>query len=213
MIEEIKYHGIWWITTKPENKISGVLEYDPRRSNNKISLDLDGVFEEDHEMHQYDIILGSSRDGRLITLHNCYEVSKRPGSGYPTSRYSVRTCFDGFLFPTEESIRFKTMSVNYSQFEEWFGMNPFKTETVSEGSTIDELHITYFHRDPELIHTKDYTISLSGSLSYALNLYSAPELGWRSYMTKRVSAREVQLRRELEEKTKETPLTQDPTST
>ena len=75
--EEIIHNGKWWLPSDPDNMVNGTL----RISNSKgIVLELFsniiyGFLEKDFV--DYEIINGETREGGLVTLHNCFEVVKK----------------------------------------------------------------------------------------------------------------------------------------
>jgi hypothetical protein len=126
-MEEFEYNGIWWLPENPENKISGILKFHPVEGAN---LELIGSFKSPKDLNKFlqpNIILGITSNGKIITLHKCYEY-KSPLSmpGFLSSSFIVSMVFVGHHFEKEENIVFDNLSLNYSHLEEWAGITGFQ---------------------------------------------------------------------------------------
>jgi hypothetical protein len=123
--------GIWWLPENPDNYFSGILKFDPVKG---AKLELTGSFDEDRVLGipletddpNKSIILGViSR--KEVTLHKCYEFySSSSSPGIQVSHFDVRTVYLGHHFEKEEDIKFNSISVNYSNLNEWVGITGFK---------------------------------------------------------------------------------------
>jgi hypothetical protein len=97
MIEEFEYKGRWWLPDDPEEKIDGTLSFTPGEG---AVLDLIGSFENIKSTNykgsitkkvwagkpfEPEIVLGTSSDGKNITLHKCFVTNgSDSSSGFPT---------------------------------------------------------------------------------------------------------------------------------
>jgi hypothetical protein len=145
MIEEFEHKGIWWLPIDPEEKISGTLSFTPGEG---AVLDLMGSFEEMKNTNskgcitikvqsgkqcEPEIILGTSSDGKNITLHKCFETKRSySSSGFPTSSFYANIVFIGGHFTKPEDLEFKSFFVNYPYFEEWSKIGVFSYSRDSE---------------------------------------------------------------------------------
>lgn len=138
MIHPIEYRGSWFIPTKPRSKIAGVLRFTP---SDKIYLELDGVFQEDHDhlavfnrdMRDEVVILGVTSTGVKITLYKCVEINFKYNT---SSKYLVHAIITGDHFKSEEKIVFAKLRVAFANLEEWVGVNVVKSK---HGETAREL--------------------------------------------------------------------------
>lgn len=71
MNEKFEYQGYWWLPSADEEKVPGILKFDPEDG---ASLDLLGSLKGLKgviDPLEPEIILGLSADGKLITLQDC----------------------------------------------------------------------------------------------------------------------------------------------
>lgn len=92
MNEKFEYQGYWWLPGAGEDKVPGILKFDP---DNGATLNLLGSlkgFEGLIDPLDPEIILGLSSDGKLITLKDCGRTlgSLAFGSGFSTSSVALR---------------------------------------------------------------------------------------------------------------------------
>ena len=126
MIEKFEYTGIWWLPDNPEKQISGTLRFTIGEG---AVLDLIGSFKDNkglNKMLEPEIILGSSSDGKNVTLHKCFETERRVSSpGFQTSSFYTNLVFIGTHFQKSEDIKFKSISVHYLHLDEWANISGF----------------------------------------------------------------------------------------
>ena len=115
MIEEFKYEGEWWIPKNPENKVRGTLYFSPKDG---IKLDLLGLFEE-NEQTIFEVILGSTIDGKEITLTRCMQYAyEKHVPGGEISKLHISEIFIGEHFSSLSAIEFNRISIHFSYMNE-----------------------------------------------------------------------------------------------
>lgn len=128
--------GIWWLPDNEENYITGILKFNPEDG---AYLELMGQLSGYDEL-EANIILGKTSDGKNITLYKCFEVIKTfNSSGFPTTVVFANITFEGVHFNTVDDIKFKELSCNYSNLDEWAWMNGIQIGKP----TSDKLEISY----------------------------------------------------------------------
>jgi hypothetical protein len=162
-MEEFEHHGIWWIPEQSDKKVSGTLRFYPA---DNASLDLIGSFKDVTELNifqQPNIILGLTSDGKKVTLHKCYESkSSLSMPGFLKTSFVVSVVFIGHHFERKEDIIFDSLSLNYSNLDEWAGISGFhqKLDTNSEGH-LSRAEINYSYPQKVEAQLKDFRISLN----------------------------------------------------
>ena len=144
-MEKFEYEGIWWLPESSNYKIQGTLKFDPVRG---ARLEVKFPFPN----KEFKIVLGTI-NGMPITL---YKFCKHRQF---TTIVEVDVIFIGIYFEKEEDIIFNSISVNYSNLEEWTGIDVFQIEKLE-----NELKITY--KPPQRIKAQinDFTICLDYEL-------------------------------------------------
>lgn len=139
MIEKFELIGNWWLPSNPDNKIYGILTFDPDGDG---QLTIYGVFDEDEDFRKEmraDAILGDTYNDK-ITLINCIETKRE--STYSDSQESSRSSFlvekiiTGEHFVKPEDIEFYNLSVYFSRADAWANLINFKREESPEGDGI-----------------------------------------------------------------------------
>ena len=77
MIEGFEYKGQWWLPNEPAKAVSGTLKY---THNDGAVLELMGSFKDSREMYKMArpvVILGTSSNGKDISLHGCFLLQVR----------------------------------------------------------------------------------------------------------------------------------------
>lgn len=166
MTESFRIEGSWWIPSKPDRKLPGVLEFTPKQS----ILKLWGSFKDITEINQHiapEVILGTSLDGENLTLNGIYESGSTLGSGGFRTRYGAIRIFRGFHFDKESDILFKDISVLYSNFDSWLDISGFQIEPHLETGDMDIKHTS-----PPLIHAtinNDYKITIGFNVRHFIS--------------------------------------------
>ncbi len=136
-MEEFEYKGRWWLPENPENKISGNLSFHPI---NGINLELIGSFKRYADLFRItpiDLILGTTSNGKDITLYNCVDrTSSFSSQGFLSTSFIADYVFIGHHFEKEKDIIFNNLSINYSYLEEWTGISCFEPIIESDESGV-----------------------------------------------------------------------------
>lgn len=164
MSEAFEYKGLWWLPANPEQKIPGQLTL---TSNNEATLELEGRFPSNRKVmtqgFRLALLLGQSRSER-ITLRNCYQSMPRTrfvaGSDVSyVSQISASDVLIGTHFDTEEAIRFRKLSVPYTNLDEWvITKNYYKIEDRNERAA--EFVIQYKRPQATKIRVDNHDISI-----------------------------------------------------
>jgi len=137
MTDAFQYRGLWWLPHDPETTVSGTLTYTP---GDGVVLDVIGSLvgtEEMREMRGPPVILGTSSNGKDISLHGCLPVQMQTShAGVTTSSYLAEVAFVGVHFENAEDVSFRSMNVRFSHFDEWANMSGFTVERSEEGDQI-----------------------------------------------------------------------------
>ncbi|GLI58116.1 hypothetical protein PM10SUCC1_36300 [Propionigenium maris DSM 9537] len=132
-----EYLGEWWISSDPENKVSGVLTI----TDDDFDLKLIGSFKQLKQAfssisvtsERIDLILGYSTCGKNISLLNC--SSKGFQMSFPgtiTESFSPREIIVGNHYSDLEEIKFKSINISYDYLEYWLNMRLFSEEIEFE---------------------------------------------------------------------------------
>ncbi|WP_039764939.1 HEPN domain-containing protein [Caldicellulosiruptor sp. F32] len=148
MIEKFEYKGIWWLPNKPNKQVSGTLTFTPEKG---AILELIGSFKDLKDMDKMlspDIILGVSSSGKDITLYRCFETQSNLNlPSLSTSSFYANIVFVGAHFQKNENIRFRKLSIYYSNLDEWVNITGFKIG-------YDEKEVTIKYNLPEPIQAR-----------------------------------------------------------
>jgi len=158
MIEGFEYKGQWWLPNEPAKAVSGTLKY---THNDGAVLELMGSFEDSREMYKMArpvIILGTSSNGKDISLHGCFLLQVRKSyPGLSTSSYFANMVLVGAHFHKAEDIRFRSINVRFSHFDEWANLSGFKIDHPKEENVV----IKYKRPD-------DIRVGISSNLTIAI---------------------------------------------
>lgn len=129
--------GIWFLPGSKERQLPGTIECDK----NNISLTIIGSFDatdvgifsgiDKFEKGPKDvpIILGLTADGDSITLVDCAQTGfYTKSNGIITCKFRIMSMFVGKHFDTLEEIKFKSVSVAWSNLHMWVAQSSFKTD-------------------------------------------------------------------------------------
>ncbi|MBA7477682.1 hypothetical protein ES707_13096 [subsurface metagenome] len=121
----------------------------------------DGFQEDSKEMYKMArpvVILGTSSNGKDISLHGCFLIqSQKSYPGFSISSYFAKTVFVGAHFHKTEDVRFRSMNVRFSHFDEWANLSGFKIDHPKE----EDVVIRY--KRPN-----DIRVSISGNFIIAI---------------------------------------------
>lgn len=152
-MESFEFHGVWWLPTDPDNKVLGVLKFDPTQ---KPQLILFGSFKikENIQTITYDsmqytnVILGET-SSNVFTLLKCWEVEL----GFKRSVFNIDFIFKGKHFLDEESIVFDNITLNYPNLSKWANV-PGICLNVSKEANVNGPNEYYYFRKPKAIKSK-----------------------------------------------------------
>ena len=165
MIEKFEYKGIWWLPDNPKKQILGMLRFVPGEG---AVLDLMGSFvklKSTNVSFEPEIILGTSSDGKNITLHKCVLTNESDSSsGFPTSSFYANVVFIGWNFTKPEELKFKSFFVNYPYFEEWSKIGVFSYRRESEEKS-KQYKVKYEVPEPVKAKVDNFKISFDHNLN------------------------------------------------
>lgn len=176
MDKEFEILGKFWLPETPDAHVDGSLHFTPGDS---IELQLQGYLNGvDNEIPpppevQPPIILGCSQDGKDITLFECRQTSNTfRVIGFGSSSFIAQFAFIGANFLKPEDVKFESVSIIYSNFNEWVNIKSIDFDTKNN---FDSIIITY--TKPESVHSDigDFRFSiihgLTGSTVFKPNDY------------------------------------------
>lgn len=150
MIENFEIKGEWFLPEKRDNRVHGVLTFDPQEGT---ELELYGSIQGDHffpEFKDQEIILGLTSDSKQITLINCYmtkldsaKLVSNGESGKPSTTYSIKYLLIGLLADKIENLKFTKISSEIFNLSEWIGISGFKNQFDIEKKKNQEITIDY----------------------------------------------------------------------
>ncbi len=132
MTERFKITGEWFMPTNKENRVYGILSFDPIEGT---ELELYGSLLGDKfqpEFTNQEIILGITSNGEQITLYSC-TMTKFEGaavfvkgeSGKPSTTYSVDYLLKGLHVQDSTELVFNQISSDLFNLGEWIGISGF----------------------------------------------------------------------------------------
>lgn len=135
MKEEFQLDGYWWLPGQEENQVFGQLNFVP---GGKINLKLYGAlnsppekaFIRPPEFIEPIVIQGSdSSQGNDLTLYKCRQIGHSTTfTGLQTTSFIATAAFKGVLFKEDSEVKFRSVSVRFSNLEEWTNKHPIGTE-------------------------------------------------------------------------------------
>jgi len=167
-MEEFEYSGKWWLPEIPDGKMFGTLRFDPEKN---IKLELKGPFKDidkPNTIQNPKIILGETSNGKQVTLYKCYGSTPIfPISFWSEISLVISFVFIGHHFEKEEDIIFDTMSLNYSNLDEWVGINGLSAKWGESPQGYSYVsRIDYIYPQKIEIQLKDFNIALNYMLSF-----------------------------------------------
>lgn len=119
-MELLEHIGFWWLPSNPENQVPGILKSSDKDG---IRLELLGSFgtvKQLLEDSSYEIILGFTKEGKLLTLVEAVTLnSTLPCPGISSQKYRVSLAFLGVHFNKSEEIKFFKLEVEYTYLSAW----------------------------------------------------------------------------------------------
>lgn len=129
MDEEIVFKGEWFLPNNLDNKVSGVLTFKPFADYSE--LELFGHIGDYNESRNFDLILGKTFNGEIITLHVCRVVHY---TGFPHhsdkkrvhfSKLKIDYIFSGIHINNVEDLVFNKIETEIYNLENWVGIHGF----------------------------------------------------------------------------------------
>ena len=147
-LETIQYNGTWWLPGKEEKKIHGNLNISCK---GEAYLNLVSPIEENnHNGDEYELILGFSNDGKVISLQYCL-VNESPVvyPGLKTQKISVENVY---ITPTfldaegkhyEPSVKTDKIVVQFTYLNDWLDLPLFKLDVGKTNDSRTVYNITH----------------------------------------------------------------------
>ena len=154
--EKLECKGYWWLPSKPENKIAGILTYTP---NEKIKLELIGSFDSKHidilfcdKKTDENIIHGITSDSKKVTLINCHSyASLNLSCPFPIVNYNCQFLILGKLLKDFEEECFYKAYVTIPELSHWCSPCAL-TETMMEDKQNEEFATTISFKSKKYIN-------------------------------------------------------------
>ncbi|PJD97688.1 MAG: hypothetical protein CK427_17270 [Leptospira sp.] len=133
-MDALVHKGYWWVPSKKEEKIPGILTINKKES---IQLELIGSFNNEGFQalfeSEYEIINGYTSEGNSISLLYNHIVNRSFSlPGIPLITIESSYVFIGFHYESIDQFHFQTISVEYTNINEWIWINGFKIDTSLE---------------------------------------------------------------------------------
>lgn len=179
----VEYKGHWWLPGEQENRVGGILSFDPQTG---ADLELFDAFEsglhEDPEHGYHSRLHGVSREGDSLTLVNCYRRSfgatdSRSGQ-ISRSSYQPMFVLDGIHVPSTQNISFTELKVSFPGLKEWSRHTPLSnTNHLPSGKFELELE------NPEALEAEvmEYVLNLNSSFTPSLPRADTPSISSDTY--------------------------------
>ena len=162
LFEDFEYRGRWFLPENPERKVSGTVRFDSTRG---ICLELLRSLRESpgtnlDEVYKPKLILGVSDNGTPMTLFQTVQTGRASSSEEDPTFFYANYLFYGNHFHSKSEIRFSSLSVNFTYFEEWMGHATYRSRSptwekvVADYSPPEEIEVRVRKIDARiLIHS------------------------------------------------------------
>jgi hypothetical protein len=157
MNEKFEIKGEWFLPTDKENRVYGVLSFDPQEGTD---LELYGSLNGDHFLPKFkdqEIILGLTNNSKQVTLYSCNMTMSGGAtlvqggeSGKPSTTYSIRYLLIGIHTDSSDDLKFTLISSEIFNLGEWVGISGFKYQEI-DPKKIKNYEITVEYKLPEPI--------------------------------------------------------------
>jgi hypothetical protein len=150
MEEGFEYRGYWWTPEEPDERVPGILSFDPEEG---ATLSLFGSLRAPEGEDDRVPILGLSMDYKPITLTKLIRPPSTPGMspairGSITSTIVAEMVVVGEHFEREEDVGFESLIVEYLHLDVWAGVSRFEIAFIDD---LDTHPITVRHELPDPI--------------------------------------------------------------
>lgn len=173
-MEELEYRGEWWLADEnEEDRVGGILEFDPDEGGN---LELIGSFGDfgSGTFGEYDLIKGHTTDGKIVTLQDCYVNQSGLSGTMQTQSVSVQKVFTGVQF-SDGDLELDKVCLSFPLLEMWTATNiigvPDGQMSGAEIGEFDEI-------EAEL---ENANIRLNITPSQMMNRYEGMEITQQAY--------------------------------
>jgi hypothetical protein len=122
VFDEFTHSGLWFLPDSPDVKVHGTLQFSPTDG---ATLTLGGTLGSPRVRRgtqQFEIILGVSDAGKLLTLHRCIRTRLTTTvipDGPSKTAYYAHFVFVGAHFPDSDHLRFTRCGVRFSNLHTW----------------------------------------------------------------------------------------------
>jgi hypothetical protein len=145
MNEELKLEGYWCLPNTPENEIFGQFTFIPGKS---LAVNLQGELSAPPDFPRFrpvfsepSLIIGNeTNQGREVTLYKCQQTGAIGFVPQKTS-FIAKAAFLGVHFNREEDVKFRSISIRFSNLEKWANKRPIETEFLE--NNFSKLNIHY----------------------------------------------------------------------
>ena len=117
--ESYKKFGFFWLSTKPENKLPGLLSI---KDGGCIDLEIFSYSQaqDNYVNNQFYHIIGTIEEDGAITLKNCHHFSHYYKNGIYGYIFSVKKAFVGYQYKENEQNTFKDFYFSVEGLHQWF---------------------------------------------------------------------------------------------
>ena len=185
LFDDFEFSGFWWLPTNPGNQVPGILKY---RAGDRMALELFGSLQdwpdETDDNAGNDIILGLAEGTRILTLQKLIRTSAKSAGRDEvySSSYIVHRLFQGKHFASPEEIKFSSLSISYTSFEDWVTDCPYDLTDEADKSA-ETLKFIASHVVPYPLF-ESRIASLNSKISGALRFEHSigiRALNWKRY--------------------------------
>jgi len=149
LFDNFEYGGFWWFSKTPDRRVAGTLRY---KVGERMTLDLLGSLtagSDDLHNEDDDLILGTADGNRDFTLQGLIRTESRSvRREIFSSSYVIDRIFEGKHFPSAQDIKFTSLSISYTSFEDWFADLPFHETTENTDVPPDTVKFVASHVVP-----------------------------------------------------------------
>jgi ApeA N-terminal domain 1 len=165
--EAFEHKGTWWLSDNAEDVHPGTLKFDPATG---ARLEMTGSFGGAFGT-ALDVIQGQLINGKSITLCKCLFIHSSiniPGGEETT--YFCHLVIEGRCFDSYAAVKFRKLSVSYSNFDQWVNISGFVSRPRVGGN------LTIRYQKPRRIKVP-VDGSLTVSIDCALNAHIPGDVG------------------------------------
>lgn len=126
--------GYWWLPAAPENRLAGEITYGPATG---ACLNVQGHFFSGEAIHEHKrgfTVLGTTTNGKLVSLFDCRTLNVR--RHIPGSTLAIVSSYFGVLgghFARPEDMRFASVTASFTHLREWTWATGIRNEPSPSG--------------------------------------------------------------------------------